>query len=379
MKLLSFYRHATSLFAVLVVVSLACSEDDAPTVEEPKVTIETRIIRDIDFVKNQYFLFIHPDPTLNGVVRPWLDPLSLLPDNSDPLTREIQVWQSVTAPEIIDNPGWLIQWANAFVDTWDDGVELQDGADTIAAGLPLPGDFLPQQFRLLEQEVDYDFIVSIDDPMVTIGLILRMPVEDDRVVAVSYTNMAGDRIGGTYADYGIGAEHAVTDPDHDMILKLIKAPNQLPVGPTGFVWHYMMRNFYNLGLTWISVTETEIFIQDNTNRADRTHPDGSTEPYIRIFGLDRYNHTGDPEPDGLFDFDTSQINPLMGILQFPSLTPFAPDSQMVAVWTDGEFSFADSLHWTQHAKSRRMYFEFLTDPVADAYQYDIIIRVTHVD
>jgi hypothetical protein len=370
-------RPAALLTVVLAAALFACSEDETPTdIEKPNYVVERRVMRDIDFVKNRYYLFIHPAPSLNGVFRP--APFdTLLPDDSDPATKEIQVWQSVTAPEIAVHPEWDVRWANAFVDMLDDGFHLNLYADSIAAGHSLPGEFQPRQFRLLEQYVDYELMVAPYDFGLVVGFVLRTPVANDRSLAVRYTNLLGERIGGTYADYGIGAAQAVTDPDRDMILKLIKAPNQLPEGPTGFVWHYMMRNFYNLGLTWISPNQMSLEIRDRSMRADPTRPEGSTVPYIRIFGLDRYNLAGELDPDGLADVHSPYVvDHTNGILMFPSLMPFAPDSVMVREWTDGEFSFADSLYVGQYEKSRRMYMKYLSNPVADAYQYDIFIKVT---
>ncbi len=46
-------------------------------------------------------------------------------------------------------------------------------------------------------------------------------------------------------------------------------------------------------------------------------------PLLRIFNLDNLNATGDPQPDGRFDFVTGlTINPALGIVMFPVLEPF---------------------------------------------------------
>jgi hypothetical protein len=336
---------------------------------------ETRSIRDIDYIKNRYFYFIHPDPSLNDTIRP-VQPSAelLLPDNSDPKDKEIQVWQSVEPNELSGDHTWNPQWANAFVDSLDNGDGLESGAASIAAGDPIDSDFLPRQFRLLEPEVDYDFIVSVDNPNEVVGFVMRRSVEDSRVLAVRYTNLNGDPIGGTYTDYEIGAAQAKTIPDNDLILKLIKAPNPQPTGKTGFVWHYMMRNFYNLGLSNIDVNTLELEIYDRTQRLDTSSPPASTVPYIQIFGLDRLNAAGEETPDGIFDATTDVLRSVTGVLQFPTLFPFAPPSSAVALWTDGEFSFANSLYAPQFEKAERIYKDFLTNPIVDAYQYDIVVR-----
>jgi cell surface protein SprA len=161
-----------------------------------------------------------------------------------------------------------------------------------------------------------------------------------------------------------------------MLLELIKAKYSRPHGNFGPVWNFMMRNFYNLGLTPTFPASLELSIHDNTPRLDPSTPTGSTIPYIQIFGLDQINAAGDRIPDGRVDLSVIDLNLTGGILQFPALWAFAPPPDSVHRWTAGEFSFyPDTLHALQYETSRRLYTEYLFNPFVSAYQYDIVVKV----
>jgi hypothetical protein len=380
-NLLSFSTSSTGLFGVKMLAEIGPTEltviaskqegetsgaSFSPTGGGGLGQTERRIIRDIDYIKNQYFYFNHPNPVLNGVM-PIYGSDEIRPDNSDPVNKEIQVWQSVRDNEVQGTLG--VKWANAFVDTMGNGQGLVNGAKNIAAGQPINSVFDRRQYRLLEPEIDYDFIVDVDNPKSVIGIELKRSIEEDRYLAVSYTSMRGDRVGGTYKDYNI------SDADDEFVLKLIKPANPLPTDPTGYTWHFMMRNFYNLGLSNIDPNSLDLEIRDRTQRLDTSSPIGSNVPYIRIFGLDRYDRAGNEEPDGVFDATSDVFNSLTGVIQFPSLFPFAPDTVQVRQdWTNNEFSFADSLYEGQWKKSRRLYEEYLNNPYFDASNYDIVVE-----
>lgn len=382
-NLLSFSSGSAGLFGVKVLAEIGATEltviaskqegetsgaSFSPTAGGGLGQTEERFIRDIDYVKNQYFYFhlpfsLFPDSLPPEYPRPsdytWYD---VLPGN----TTDIIIWESVRPDEVqTSNP----IWANAFIDTLGDGAGLVNGAKNIIAGVPTPSEFDRRQFReLKEEDGDYRYFQDADTKQI-VGFILNRAIENDRYLAVSYISAKGDRIGGTYGDYGISGS------DTDRILKLIKPANPLPEDPTGFTWHFMMRNQYNLGLSNIDPASLELEIRDRTQRLDTSSPVGSKIPYIRIFGLDRFNRMGEQEPDGVFDATSDVFRGVEGILQFPSHFPFAPDNSQVTVWTNGEFSFKDSLLYeAQYEKAERMYKEFLTNPTITAYQYDIVVR-----
>ena len=83
-------------------------------------------------------------------------------------------------------------------------------------------------------------------------------------------------------------EPRLEDP---LVLEILwSGPNSWPGSDYGWTWAYMMRHIYNLGLSNIDGDTFTLEIEDNlSNRLDATRPVGSTVPYIRIFGLDRFD------------------------------------------------------------------------------------------
>jgi cell surface protein SprA len=107
-----------------------------------------------------------------------------------------------------------------------------------------------------------------------------------------------------------------------MKLKLMKS--EIP-RPDDFTWEYEWRNVYYLHTTHINkeAFELDIYkgpVNAENPRADENHQDGT--PYLRIFGLDRLDTDGNPQPDGLVDH--RQIDFVSGHLVFPQRCPFCP-------------------------------------------------------
>jgi hypothetical protein len=141
-----------------------------------------------------------------------------------------------------------------------------------------------------------------------------------------------------------------------------------------------MRHVYDLGFTDIDPATFELEIEDVLSaRPDPTVPEGATDPYLRILGLDQYDRAGNPVPDGLVDLwpvDLTRGILSLGafVLIVPDLataigqvaavgdsvqaTGFAPDRDFVEAWTDS-FSFYDPNYADQWAVSRRIYTEKL--------------------
>ena len=95
----------------------------------------------------------------------------------------------------------------------------------------------------------------------------------------------------------------------------------------------------NLGLTDIDAATLEIEIEDLSNNLINTCPEGETVPYIRIFGLDRFDEYGIPGPDNRIDLQAGLIDFNRGLLTFPSLRSFDPHIDEVERWTAGDDSF----------------------------------------
>ncbi len=381
-NLISFSTASTGLFGVKMLAEIGATEltviaskqegetsgaSFSPTGGGGLGQTEERVIQDIGFIRNKYFFFNSPFV---------FDPGDLLkPDPSDPGDRPIEVWQSFPESQT-STATFLWEWGRAFVDPTGTGAELNDAVDDIRNNIkPKPTDPLHIEvnlpFKLLQPGTDYDLILAVGSDSLVVGVVLRSSAREDEAIAVTYFNRnpgGNQQIGGTYSSYGItvaGGERDTT------VLELIKDSNQKETAPT---WDFMMRNFYNLGLSNIEPASFELEIRDRTQRLDTSTPTGSTVPYLKIFGLDRFDAAGSPGSDGRVDIIDQVLDIQRGILQFPSLFAFAPDSTLVKDWTDTTFSFHDEEYQAQWDASWRMYNEKLTNPYFDASRYDIVVR-----
>jgi len=305
---------------------------------------ETRVIADINYIKNIYFFFDDP--------RPPADRFFL------PQTASIEVWQSV--------PSVLVQDANvkrarAWLDQSGRGDDIRAGIDSLEAGIGNP-QFRLRSFQLLNFPQDYSYVVSSGSSDVVIGIELTSPVPENEILAVRYVNSLGDTIGDL--DNNIGTEEVPLN------LELIKDANQKPEGIFGPAWFYMMRHIYNLGLTNIDRNSFEIQILENALRQDPSRPDSSAVPWLRIFGLDQTGDNGIGPPDDRIDLSTGLIDLNRGILTFPILRPWDPPADSVAKWTDGQFAFTGKY---ADLKNPALYDEYLSIP-SDYQKFTIEVQ-----
>lgn len=274
--------------------------------------VETKTIRDIDYIKNRFFYLDRPQA---GVF-------------FSPAEGNIEVFESVYDWERNANQEVNTWLGRAWVDSAGRGDDIRRALDLIGQGKE-PPPYQERYFKRLYIASDYRFVQDAEDLSV-IGIEMVRAINADKILAVRYINEIGDSVG-NYDDYDAPT----------LALEMIKPANPLPTDDFGYTWAYMMRHIYNLGLSNIDGASLDISIEDNTNRIDRTAPDGSTVPYLRIFGLDQTDESGIDEPDNRIDLDPGLIDLARGVLTFPALRPFDPPPESVASWTDGNFSFTD--------------------------------------
>ncbi len=325
---------------------------------------ETRIIRDVDYVKNKYFYLD--------------DPLSFVGASE----VGFEVYRTVTPQDLIADPtiqrlpGWAIP------DSVGNGQSIVNAVNRIKAG-SRPLVQRRDDFEFLRRGIDYDFIIDANTlDVIGIELFEAIPTTAQKAVAVRYRNAFDQPVGGSYASFGVinpatGQPVLAGSPADTLVLEMIKAPDPRPTGPFGSTWRLAVRNIYNLGLNNIDGNSLEIVVEDVLNpRLNAEVPEGSQETYLRIFGLDRTDRTGTGPPDGRIDLTSGLVNLTTGTLQFPSIAAFAPDTARVREWTNGRFQFTGPYR-PQYDKSRRIYRELLNaTQEADVHQY--IIRITAV-
>jgi hypothetical protein len=321
-NLVNFSTASTGLFGVKMLAEIGATEltviaskqegetsgaSFTPTGGGGLGQTEERVIQDINYIKNKYFYFDNPFVVDTRVIRP---------RNDDPVVP-IEIWREIRPDQKNDE---TVDWepAYTFLDPDGRGSNLVAARTAIQQGEPKENwpVHLTADFERLTINEDYHLIFDFDDKSAVVGFVLIQPVTDDKALAVSYITTDGDTVGGSEwwkVPRGTGVAERDT-----VILELVKPKVPRPDNEYGFTWFYMMRNFYNLGLSNIEPASFELEIRDRTQRLDTSTPTGSNIPYIQIFGLDNYDDAGQPAHDGRFDVLRSDIlDTRTGVMQFP--------------------------------------------------------------
>jgi hypothetical protein len=152
---------------------------------------------------------------------------------------------------------------------------------------------------------------------------LNNPVGDGEVLAVAYETNSGRRVGDI--DFDPTSQNTI-------ILRILKSPKPTPKDSA---WDLEWKNVYYLGASNIQREgfSLKIFYKPPSGDPEETQVvDGKAKTYLEIFGLDRFDLNGNPNPDGAIDIDPNIINLARGELIFPDLLPFAP----LGVYIDGK-------------------------------------------
>lgn len=172
-------------------------------------------------------------------------------------------------------------------------------------------------FKLMELNTDY----FVD---VTLGYIRMVTqVQEGEILAVAYRLVDANKNtipGEEYGDYS--REDTSTA---NIKLKLIKPQEMLPTHPC---WNLEFKNVYYLGTTGINKDGFELDIVYTLGQGDQNTDTETGKKYLEIFGLDRVDNNGNPNPDGVIDIDNGAIlNLFSGELWFPYLRPFQYDPE----------------------------------------------------
>ncbi len=213
------------------------------------------------------------------------------------------------------------------------------------SGAPLP--FRGQRFT----EVEWEPLNDQDNRM--IALDLKRSYEDAATLGVIYdvVDAAGTVQYEVGDDPGIDEGNRVPlgeEGDSYLRMKLLKP--DFYIAENSHSWYYAMRNIYPLGGTNIDAESFTFEIELNSAALTAPELDTANEKsWIRIFGLDRLDASGQPGHDDLADKQDALLFDLQnGLLKFPrNITrPFAmPDSTFYIENGGGsaEFSWEESL------------------------------------
>lgn len=198
-------------------------------------------------------------------------------------------------------------------------------------------------FHVLQPETDYQIInpwlLSGDLEIPVIKLLT--PLGPTEILGVTYEDVTGGvvkQVGTTTAEARTAEDVGLIKPANTLLLKVIKPKfDAFVTDSTGYIdkaspWYhtlfYELRNFYDLGGRDIALETLNLTIRRslNGNATDPEVVDG--KPLLQILGLDQHGSLGSAgqatPPDGRVD--DNYIDRVSGILFFPDLHPFAPDS-----------------------------------------------------
>ncbi|UCF77781.1 MAG: cell surface protein SprA, partial [Candidatus Eiseniibacteriota bacterium] len=155
-------------------------------------------------------------------------------------------------------------------------------------------------------------------------LVIEGALPSNHVLAVSYREVVG------------GVPRQIGNPDPFALeLKMIVPPDdELELDLTKGRWaalrKHELRNVYFLGSEAIIPESFRLTVKRRSGGAGVDEEALNEIPYIQILGLDRRGPTANTPPDGLIDEDYIDLS--RGILLFPDMQPFAPDSFDIHAW-----------------------------------------------
>ena len=146
---------------------------------------------------------------------------------------------------------------------------------------------------------------------------MDMPLQESEVLAVAYRTAAGAQHGTLRA--------FKTDTSAVDIFKLIKPQTARPSDQT---WNLEWKNVYNLGGRDIQKEgfDLKIFYKPPSGDPQQALTVGNTTyGYLNVFGLDKKDEVGEPNPDDVIDIDNNILSLSRGELIFLDLRPFDPE------------------------------------------------------
>ncbi|MDZ7262295.1 MAG: cell surface protein SprA, partial [candidate division KSB1 bacterium] len=253
----------------------------------------TKQIRDYDYLKNTYFFldeyYRNKYWELDDEGRHKFDPAKVI--------SQLEVYKSAAGYE--SKQGSIRGWA----------VLDPANPDTSATGEASQEKYVGYFLRLDKNE----YFLEPD-----LGYIrMDSPVPEGEVLAVAYKDTSSpEPVGDLYFD-------PLTKST--IVLKIIKPRSPLPGDKT---WNLAWRHVYSLGSRNIPPEGFELKIFYDTPSGDDQETitiDGKPKSFLAVFGLDRKDLNGNPNPDNIVDNNPNIIRLSDGELEFLHPRPFDPN------------------------------------------------------
>lgn len=226
---------------------------------------------------------------------------------------------------LIKNPGMLPEYGSVRL--------YLDDANATNNVAFAPGDtiffsqtdyYVPYYEELIEGT---DFVTDYDAGFVT----LLRTIDRRTTLAVSYTRRDGIPV--RSEDYLVESQI----PENDLLYPfVIRRRNQeYDPGDPDNVWHYQMRNVYNMNKTNIKSDgfRLDVYTLNVDNTRNYNLPDSlNTGQFITYMDYLRLDSTG----DGLINGDDATVNLSSGLIVFPFIEPFKPLGDIVLYEEENE-------------------------------------------
>ncbi len=297
------------ILSVLVAVLIsACTKEDTPTSPPIDNRIEFEIAF-LDYSENNYFINdVYTDTTSGlNIFESFYG--SLVPTVLVKyFVKDIEVYKSINqigqrsiiGHAYIDLPP-RYDWGK-YSDSLRQNSTFEIGRDEMT------------RFRLLNEGIDYLFHQE------TGYISFTFPLNHQDVIAVAYKiendspDLSDDLI------YGEFFTDLINNSDTIAVLKLVKPQNLQP--NFSKAWKLQMKNRYKIesDIGRISDLDLDIYMRKADGSEINTI---NNVRLLELFGLDKFNENGTPEPDGKFDYRPYiTYDPYTSEIIFPVIQPF---------------------------------------------------------
>jgi hypothetical protein len=358
------YRHGLcALLLTSVMLPLCGCSEDSPSEPAPPAMTEV-VVLSSSYLNNRFFrLDLAPPGTRHAQDHPGRDA-----QQERIALNSIHVFKFLPMPEQ-PQPQDILYIA-AYLDT--------TGVFWTAPGSP-PSDFsTPAVYGTHWRELSFRPRLDRDGNLEAVDLGVELAVDD--VLAVSYAVVDHDgnlrfHVGDDFTALPSTEIPGETEPYYRA--KLLKAS---PWGDSAIgyehAFHYVERNIYSLGRTDIDPDGFRMTIEVAEHGRQDPDVDENDFPYIRLFGLDRFDAQGVALPDGLADIQDARLFDLReGLLRFPMAEPFAAGEAAHRAFADSPLFRWEDTYLAEH-QEQELYLSWVRPEDYGAYGR-FLLRATY--
>lgn len=308
----SLYKNVAILLTLTYLIISGCKEKDKNILLPPVDERSPFEINFLEYSDNHFFIdevYADTSNELNlfynyyGNILP-----TVLPKYQ---VKDIEVYKNVNA---ITQPHNSIR-ANAYINLPPRSeTAMYDDSYRNDITNPIIGEEESSYFQRLDEGRDYTFHHE------TGYISFNFNIENNDIIAVAYRYENTTPADSDDIFYGEFMSELVNNSKTRGVLKLIKPRSLHPVFKTA--WKLKIKNIYRLYPYSMSIKNLDLdifLVKEDSTITNKIN----NKRLLELFGFDRFDETGNNEPDGKFDQRPGlNFNPRTGELIFPVLEPF---------------------------------------------------------